>query len=55
MLDGKLVSITGISKGAGMIRPNMATMLGFMATDACVSPTLMQQLATELAEGSFNA
>jgi len=53
-IDGKLVSITGISKGAGMIRPNMATMLGFMATDACVSPGLMKQLATELAEGSFN-
>ncbi|MDD2845251.1 MAG: bifunctional glutamate N-acetyltransferase/amino-acid acetyltransferase ArgJ [Rhodoferax sp.] len=54
MVDGTLVSITGISKGAGMIRPNMATMLGFMATDACVSPGLMKQLATELAEGSFN-
>ena len=54
MLDGALVSITGISKGAGMIRPNMATMLGFMATDACVSQGLMKQLATELAEGSFN-
>ena len=54
MIDGTLVSITGISKGAGMIRPNMATMLGFMATDARVSPELMKQLATELAEGSFN-
>lgn len=54
MIDGALVSITGISKGAGMIRPNMATMLGFMATDACVSPDLMKQLALELAEGSFN-
>jgi glutamate N-acetyltransferase / amino-acid N-acetyltransferase len=54
MLDGTQVSITGISKGAGMIRPNMATMLGFMATDACVSQGLMKQLATELAEGSFN-
>jgi glutamate N-acetyltransferase/amino-acid N-acetyltransferase len=54
LIGGALVSITGISKGAGMIRPNMATMLGFMATDACVSPTLMQQLATELADGSFN-
>ena len=54
MIDGTLVSISGISKGAGMIRPNMATMLGFMATDACVSPGLMQQLALELAEGSFN-
>jgi len=54
MIDGALVSITGISKGAGMIRPNMATMLGFMATDACVSQALMHQLATELADGSFN-
>ena len=54
LIDGVPVSITGISKGAGMIRPNMATMLGFMATDACVAPALMKQLATELAEGSFN-
>ncbi len=48
------VTVTGISKGAGMIRPNMATMLGFMATDACVAQPLMAQLARELAEGSFN-
>ena len=54
LIDGVRVSITGISKGAGMIRPNMATMLGFMATDACVSQSLMKQLALELAEGSFN-
>ena len=53
-LGGVPVTITGISKGAGMIRPNMATMLGFMATDACVSQALMSQLAAELAEGSFN-
>ncbi len=53
-VDGALVTITGISKGAGMIRPNMATMLGFMATDACIDPALMQQLVTELADGSFN-
>jgi glutamate N-acetyltransferase / amino-acid N-acetyltransferase len=53
-IGGALVSITGISKGAGMIRPNMATMLGFMATDACVDQSAMQQLARELAEGSFN-
>lgn len=53
-IAGTTVSITGISKGAGMIRPNMATMLGFMATDACVAPALMQSLATELAQGSFN-
>jgi glutamate N-acetyltransferase/amino-acid N-acetyltransferase len=53
-IGGATVSITGISKGAGMIRPNMATMLGFMATDACVHPSVMQQLARELADGSFN-
>ena len=53
-LGGASVTITGISKGAGMIRPNMATMLGFMATDACVSQALMAQLARELAEESFN-
>ena len=54
VIDDVLISITGISKGAGMIRPNMATMLGFLATDACISPVLMKQLATELADGSFN-
>ena len=48
------VSVTGISKGAGMIRPNMATMLGFLATDACVAPALVQQLARDLADQSFN-
>ncbi len=53
-ISGALVSITGISKGAGMIRPNMATMLSFMATDACIAPAVMQQLATELAQDSFN-
>ncbi len=54
MVGGALVSVTGISKGAGMIRPNMATMLGFIATDACVSQGLMPVLARELADGSFN-
>ncbi len=53
-IGGTAVCITGISKGAGMIRPNMATMLGFIATDACVAPALMQQLARDLAEASFN-
>ena len=53
-LDGTPVTITGIAKGAGMIRPNMATMLGFLATDACVSQGLMAQLAKELADASFN-
>ncbi len=54
VIDGATVSVTGIAKGAGMIRPNMATMLGFLATDACVAPGLLQQLARELADGSFN-
>lgn len=54
MVGGATITITGISKGAGMIRPNMATMLGFLATDACVAPGVMQQLARELADGSFN-
>jgi len=53
-IDGAAVSITGISKGAGMIRPNMATMLGFLACDARVDQAVMRQLALELAEGSFN-
>lgn len=54
VIGGKTVHITGVSKGAGMIRPNMATMLGFIATDACVNQSVMHQLALELAEGSFN-
>jgi glutamate N-acetyltransferase / amino-acid N-acetyltransferase len=53
-IGGAAVSVTGISKGAGMIRPNMATMLGFLATDACVEPAALQQLARELADASFN-
>ena len=53
-VGGAEITITGISKGAGMIRPNMATMLGFVATDAAVDPALMPQLARELADGSFN-
>jgi glutamate N-acetyltransferase/amino-acid N-acetyltransferase len=53
-IDSAKVSVTGISKGAGMIRPNMATMLGYVATDACVAPALMKELSLALAEGSFN-
>ena len=53
-IGGKTVSITGISKGAGMIRPNMATMLGVVATDAVVDASLMQALVTEAADASFN-
>lgn len=54
VLGGKTVNITGISKGAGMIRPNMATMLGYLATDAAIAPALLQDLVKELADGSFN-
>jgi glutamate N-acetyltransferase / amino-acid N-acetyltransferase len=52
--SGVSVNIAGVSKGAGMIRPNMATMLGFMATDAPVAPALMDELARRLADCSFN-
>jgi glutamate N-acetyltransferase / amino-acid N-acetyltransferase len=53
-IEGATVTVTGISKGAGMIRPNMATMLGFVATDAKVDHAVMPQLARALAEASFN-
>jgi len=53
-VGGATVTITGISKGAGMIRPNMATMLGFMATDAKIDPSLIQPLAKLLVDASFN-
>ncbi|MEY2892307.1 MAG: bifunctional ornithine acetyltransferase/N-acetylglutamate synthase [Pseudomonadota bacterium] len=53
-IGGKTVTVTGISKGAGMIRPNMATMLGFVATDAVVAPGLLQGLVSEAADRSFN-
>jgi glutamate N-acetyltransferase/amino-acid N-acetyltransferase len=53
-LGGCEVSLTGIAKGSGMIRPNMATMLGFLATDASVAPALLQQAAAYAAERSFN-
>ncbi len=53
-IGGATVTVTGISKGAGMIRPNMATMLGFMATDAKIDAALIQPLAKLLADASFN-
>ena len=53
-IGGRTVTLTGVSKGAGMIRPNMATMLGFVATDAVIAPALMQALVTEAADASFN-
>lgn len=54
-IDGRQVTITGISKGAGMIKPNMATMLGFVATDAHVSQALLDRLVVEAADLSFNS
>ena len=54
-VGGKTVTITGISKGAGMIRPNMATMLGFLACDAAVAQPVLEQLVTEAADLSFNS
>jgi glutamate N-acetyltransferase / amino-acid N-acetyltransferase len=53
-IGGRTVTVTGIAKGAGMIRPNMATMLGFVATDAAIAPHLMQELLREAADRSFN-
>jgi glutamate N-acetyltransferase / amino-acid N-acetyltransferase len=53
-LGGRTVTVTGISKGAGMIRPNMATMLGFVATDAAIAPELLQPLLHQVADASFN-
>ena len=53
-IGGRTVTVTGISKGAGMIRPDMATMLGFVATDAVIAPALLQRLVREAADQSFN-
>ncbi len=53
-VNGKKLTISGVSKGAGMIRPNMATMLGFLATDAGIAQPLLEQLVKEAADASFN-
>ena len=53
-VDGKKVTISGMSKGAGMIKPNMATMLGFLATDAGIAQPLLETLVREAADQSFN-
>lgn len=55
MLAGVPVTITGIAKGAGMIAPDMATMLAFLATDAALPPLLLQELLNEAVARSFNA
>ncbi|MGC8098145.1 bifunctional glutamate N-acetyltransferase/amino-acid acetyltransferase ArgJ [Metapseudomonas otitidis] len=52
--DGVTVTVTGISKGAGMIKPNMATMLGYIATDAKVAQGVLQDLLRDAANKSFN-
>lgn len=53
-IGNQTITITGISKGAGMIRPNMATMLGFLATDAGIAPDLLKRMAGSIADRSFN-
>ncbi len=53
-LQGKTITITGIAKGAGMIKPNMATMLGFIGCDAAMSQPLLQALTKYAADRSFN-
>lgn len=52
--EGKTITVNGISKGAGMIKPNMATMLGYIATDAKVAQEVLQKLSREAADKSFN-
>ena len=53
-VGGKTVTVTGVAKGSGMIHPNMATMLGYLATDAAIAPGLMQRMVKEVADVSFN-
>ncbi|WP_215405611.1 bifunctional glutamate N-acetyltransferase/amino-acid acetyltransferase ArgJ [Janthinobacterium sp. JC611] len=53
-IGGHTVTLTGISKGAGMIKPNMATMLGFLAFDATVAQAVLDQLVKQAADKSFN-
>ncbi|MCP4278364.1 MAG: bifunctional ornithine acetyltransferase/N-acetylglutamate synthase, partial [Gammaproteobacteria bacterium] len=54
-IDGRTISITGIAKGSGMIRPDMATMLAFVATDAVVEQAILQEYLSRAVERSFNA
>ena len=55
VLDGRTITVTGMSKGAGMIRPNMATMLGFVACDAAIAPSLLEVFTRKAADASFNS
>ncbi len=54
VIDGRTITVSGIAKGAGMIQPNMATMLGLIATDARVGRDALQDLTRRVADGSFN-
>lgn len=54
-IDGDLITVTGIAKGSGMICPNMATMLGFVATDAKISQDVLEKLVRDVADNSFNS
>src|SRR3989338_10309838 len=54
MVDGVQITLTGIAKGSGMIHPNMATMLGYIATDAAIAQPLLQAMVSEAANCSFN-
>ena len=54
MIDGKKVTIKGIAKGSGMIAPNMATMLGFIFTDANINRSVLQSILSEINEETFN-
>jgi glutamate N-acetyltransferase / amino-acid N-acetyltransferase len=55
VIDGRTITVTGIAKGAGMIEPNMATMLGIIATDAAIGQDALQYMAKHVADASFNA
>ncbi len=54
MIEGATVTVTGIAKGSGMIHPNMATMLGYIATDAAIAQPLLQTMVSQAANRSFN-
>src|ERR1019366_9169950 len=54
LIDGVTITITGIAKGSGMIHPNMATMLGYIATDAAIAQPQLQAMVSEAANRSFN-
>jgi glutamate N-acetyltransferase/amino-acid N-acetyltransferase len=55
VIDGRTITVTGIAKGAGMIEPNMATMLGIIATDAAIGEDALRYMAPHVADRSFNA